>query len=122
MTRADEQVVVEYAADIDATVCTNIIAPGDRLDLIELLTLWLKPFADGSGFTNYKQSPQLAEPRLGDVNDDYNQNPWNLNVLPGLPNSMLRRLSGISGVSTPWVCCVLTPSLVSEWYLMTRSL
>lgn len=35
--------------------------------------------------------------------DPYCRFGWNLNVLPGLPQSILRHMSGISGISMPWL-------------------
>eukprot|EP00912_Choanoflagellata_sp_UC4_P001385 UC4_evm1s860 len=33
----------------------------------------------------------------------YSRFGWNLNVLPGLPESVLRHIKGVSGISTPWL-------------------
>lgn len=39
-----------------------------------------------------------------DMSDPYSRFGWNLNVLPGLPESLLRRMTdGISGISLPWL-------------------
>jgi len=35
--------------------------------------------------------------------DPYSRFGWNLNVLPGLPQSILKHISGISGISMPWL-------------------
>eukprot|EP00048_Salpingoeca_helianthica_P002628 m.58913 g.58913 ORF g.58913 m.58913 type:complete len:816 (+) comp12214_c0_seq1:2629-5076(+) len=35
--------------------------------------------------------------------DPYSRFGWNLSVLPGLPQSILRHMSGISGISMPWL-------------------
>jgi len=38
------------------------------------------------------------------MKDPYSHFGWNLNVLPGLPESLLRRMTdGISGISLPWL-------------------
>eukprot|EP00050_Salpingoeca_kvevrii_P014570 m.37540 g.37540 ORF g.37540 m.37540 type:complete len:1089 (-) comp5842_c1_seq1:46-3312(-) len=38
-----------------------------------------------------------------DANDPYSRFGWNLNVLPGLPGSILKNAEGISGISMPWL-------------------
>lgn len=38
-----------------------------------------------------------------DLNDPYSKFGWNLNVLPGLEGSILKHVSGISGISMPWM-------------------
>eukprot|EP00730_Choanoeca_flexa_P007951 TRINITY_DN12416_c4_g2_i2.p1 TRINITY_DN12416_c4_g2~~TRINITY_DN12416_c4_g2_i2.p1 ORF type:complete len:715 (+),score=150.71 TRINITY_DN12416_c4_g2_i2:152-2296(+) len=37
------------------------------------------------------------------LDDPYAKFGWNLNVLPGLPQSVLKHASGISGISMPWL-------------------
>eukprot|EP00045_Choanoeca_perplexa_P017323 m.249059 g.249059 ORF g.249059 m.249059 type:complete len:717 (-) comp17507_c0_seq1:4930-7080(-) len=37
------------------------------------------------------------------LDDPYSKFGWNLNVLPGLPESVLKHASGISGISMPWL-------------------
>jgi len=38
-----------------------------------------------------------------DLDDPYSRFGWNLNVLPGLEGSILKHVSGISGISMPWL-------------------
>jgi hypothetical protein len=85
----DRRVAVLYGSDIDSTVFGAAS---------------VTPRPPGSG--SQPSCTALVLPGSGfptKLDDPYSKFGWNLNVLPALPESLLKHADGISGISMPWV-------------------
>ena len=102
----DMHVAVQYGSDIDTTLQGRCVCVSATLSTIFMIffTYLVSGCPAHPIWSHHERFYSSGFPT--DPRDPYSKFGWNLNVLPGLPESILKHVKGISG--TPMVAAIST--------------